>query len=545
MVSVEGVLSYLAQVGVVLALLVSLGITLWVTRPHDEWKRRLRSRFILGIPWGTLVVLIWVLLVYLLVQDGITDWNNPLRLPFSSWSYSYPLGWFFAAFSHASPGHLVGNLTATLVLAPLAEYLWGHYSSDPGKRSSPSWLTHPYVRAFVLFPFGVFVVGILTALFSWGPVIGFSGVVFAFAGFALIRYPIVTIVALSARSAVRTVHLALVNPVVVTEASPQFVRPSWAGIAIQGHALGLFLGIVAAIVVLWHRDTDERPEAVRLWLGSVLVGMALTLWAIWWVRGEDTYVLFRGLGVVLVFAFATVVTLGTLASDNRIWGSITRRQVGVIVLLLPLLVMCFVAVPLNLLTVADAEPPESAVTVGDYAVFYDVDVENRFVSVVNVSVVNETTSVTTSGVIVVSEERDVWYRAVSRSELAFQGRATVHVGGLGWRDAVHVERRGWLVAGNDTVYQVWLEHDGDRRHAFATNASTAHPILDGNRVAIGADGGTFHVEVRNGGEVDRTEIPSTNESVEVGTLTIVRDDDDLIASYDETEVRIASKETYR
>lgn len=41
--------------------------------------------------------------------------------------------------------------------------------------------------------------GVLASLFALGPVIGFSGVVFALWGFALVFYPVTTIAALTGR----------------------------------------------------------------------------------------------------------------------------------------------------------------------------------------------------------------------------------------------------------------------------------------------------------------------------------------------------------
>ena len=545
MLPVEDLLPYAWLVGIWSVILFSVLSLYRLVEPDGRWGRALRTRFLMGVPWGSLVSLVGVLLVYLLVQDGITNWHRPLRVPFSSWSYLYPTGWFFAPFSHANASHLYGNLTAALVLAPLAEYVWGHYPKKRGTQTFSSWRTNPWIRAFVLFPLGVLVVGLCTSLFAWGPVIGFSGVVFAFAGFALVRYPLVTIVALVARSAVRTIHQAIVDPIVVAEAVPTLSRPSWYGIAVQGHALGLFLGVAAGAALLWYRREERRPDPARLWIGTLLVGMSLSLWAIWWVRGEGTFVLYRGLGVAAVFVLATLVTVAITASDRPLWGDLTRRQLATLVLVIPLLTMGLVAVPLNLMAVSDPTVPEDAVTVEDYRVFYAEDVENRMMSVVNVSFYNETTTLTTSGLIVVSEQRYVWYQAATRSELAFHGQTTVHLGGLGWRDAVRAERQGWRVVGNDSVYQVWLEHDDERTHAFTSDPSTASPILEDTRVTLVPEDGTFYLEASRNESVERAPVPAENESVTVGELTIHRDGDDLLASVNRTEVKIAERETPR
>ena len=55
---------------------------------------------------------------------------------------------------------------ATAAFAPLAEYAWGHFPRGRGTTSFGSWRTNPYVRAFVVFPAAVFVVGVLV-LVAW------------------------------------------------------------------------------------------------------------------------------------------------------------------------------------------------------------------------------------------------------------------------------------------------------------------------------------------------------------------------------------------
>jgi len=284
-------------------------------RPGGVWGRRLRSRLLLGVPWGTIISVLFVLAVYLFLQRGYWYWSDPVTIPFRSWSYLYPTGWLASGFSHAGPGHLRGNLTATLVLAPIVEYAWGHLPQERGTNSFDSWRTNPWIRAFVLFPAAVLGLGLLTSLFALGPVIGFSGVVFAFAGFALVHYPVATVVALLVSSVISTVVPALLNPIVsVTISASPPAPPSWAGIAIQGHALGLFLGLVLGLAVL-HRRTG-RPSAARVWLAALVFAVVQRLWAVYWFRGEGTYVLFRGLGVALVLLLAFLITVAAVASER-------------------------------------------------------------------------------------------------------------------------------------------------------------------------------------------------------------------------------------
>ncbi|QCC60963.1 rhomboid family intramembrane serine protease [Natrinema thermotolerans] len=531
MVSVAALLTVL----VAATLLGSVAVVRRLHRPARRWRDRLRSRFVLGVPWGSLLVIAVVLAVYLFVQGGITDFDDPVTIPFRTWSYFYPLGMITASFSHAGPSHLLGNLAGTIVVAPLAEYAWGHYPTDGNAAADAaagragSLYRNPRVRAFVCFPLAVIAVGLATSLFALGPVIGFSGVVFAFAGFAIVHYPIVTIVAtLGIQGAILRLYSALQNPIYVYTAQPSPPSaPSWAGIAIQGHALGLFVGFVLGIVLLERRG--RRPDPLRLWLAVLLFGFAKGLWAIYWFGGENTYLLYQGPGVVVVAVLALVVTLAVTASerpavprrlakavpgsapdafetdgdraidrplelaraddgddrpgndrlervrelaggtrdraaDGGSLAALSRKQVAVLAVIGVLALLAGVAVPANFLVVEDASATtETAVQIEDYTVEYVEGVPNGLVSGVGIEAIESDEGLESSGVIVASERRQVWLEAVSAQRLSATGEETVYVGGAGWREAVHVERAGWEPVGNDTVYQVWLRPDGGER----------------------------------------------------------------------------------
>ncbi|USZ68442.1 rhomboid family intramembrane serine protease [Halorussus salilacus] len=535
------------QVAIPLAFLLSFALVWRLDRPRGRWGQRLRTRFVLGVPWGSLVSLGVVLAVYLFAQQGAQRWHAPLTLPFSSWSYLYPTGWVFAAFSHAGSGHLLGNLTTALAVAPLAEYFFGHFRAERGENPFSSWSTDPYVRAFVVFPAGVLVVGLATSLFSWGPIIGFSGVVFAFVGFALVRYPLLTVVAVSGQEVVGTVYNALRDPVVVGSAGPGFSEPWWYGVAVQGHALGLLLGAILGVAVLYRRR--ERPSALRLWTGAVVLGTTMTLWALWWYRGESSYVLYRGLGVVFVVALAAVTTLAATADRRPLFGNVSRQQVGLLALLLPLAAMAGVAIPVNLGTVTDAGAPGGgpAVEVGGYTVTYAENVSNEKVSVVDVELLGESTDVRTSGVVVVNEDREIWTQQVSKGRLAFSGRANVRVGGLGWSEVVSVQRRGWSAADGPTAYQVWLRGPDDEgwTQTFASDPATAGPTLAEKNVSVVPEDGDFRVRLSaNDSTVAEGPVPATDGNMTLDDVRFEREDDDLFAEVDGTRVRVASKETY-
>jgi len=540
------------QVAVPVALALSAALVWRLDRPRGRWGRRLRSRFVLGVPWGTLASVCGVLAVYLLVQQGAARWRAPLTLPFSSWSYLYPTGWFFAAFSHAGPGHLVGNLTTTLAVAPLAEYFFGHFRPERGHNPFSSWRSNPYVRAFLLFPAGVFVVGLATSLLAWGPIIGFSGVAFAFVGFALVRYPLATVVAVSAQGVIRTVYRALRDPVAFGSGGTSFSQPWWFGIAVQGHALGLFLGVLLGILVLYRRN--ERPGALRLWTGALVLGVSMNLWAVWWYRGESSYVLYRGLGVLFVLAVAALVAAAATADARSLSlplvEDVTRQQVGVVALLVPLAVMAGVAIPVNLTSVGDASVPGDGpgIETDGYVVTYAENVQNRKVSVVDVELFGETTDVTTSGVIVVNGDREIWTQEVPKARLASAGRLGVRVGGVGWSEVVGVQRRGWSVADGPTAYQVWLRGPDDDgwTHTYASDPATAGPTLANRTVDVVPANGTFYLRLsaENDSTFRTAPVPAVNESVTLGPVRFEREDRRLFAAVDGTRLRIASREAY-
>lgn len=535
----------LTRLAIVGTAALSLVVIWWFDRTRDLGTKR-RRRLLLGLPWGTFVTILLVLAVYLFVQDAWGNWFEPVVIPFRSWSYLYPLGVVVSGFAHHGVGHLTGNLIGTLVLGTLAEFAWGHFPTRRGSESFSSLRTNPYVRAFVTVPGVVVVVGLLNSAFSWGPVIGFSGVVFAFAGFAFVRYPLLTVVALTADDVVDVIYRALQDPVVVSRAKPSFGEPWWAGIAVQGHLLGLFIGLAIGAYALRHRD---EPAAVRRWIGAVLVAGSLSLWAIWWFRGNEQFVLYRGLGIVFIFVLASLITwsLRSIQSDRTI-RDVPWRTVGTLGLVFPILVIGAVAVPLNLGTGAqdDISANATSVEVRDYSITYAENVTNRQTNVVNLSVLGETTAVKASGVIVRSDRRHIWTQAVSKSRLAFTGTTRVRVGGLGWQETVTVSRQGWSLAGNGSAYRVWLRGpSGPWKQAYRS-AEFAEPTLAGKKIGIRPLRNGFFLELReNGSAVALLPLPATNTSVSGAGITIVREDRKLVARFNRTRITIAKRETYR
>ncbi|MFD1512639.1 rhomboid family intramembrane serine protease [Halomarina rubra] len=502
----------------------------------------LRRRLLLGVPWGTLLVTGFVLAVYFVVQGGWERPNAPMVIPFRAWSYFYPQGILTAPFSHASLGHLTGNLFATLTLASVAEYAWGHYPRERGIQTFTSLLTNPFGRIAV-FVVGTLAVGVLTGVFALGPAIGFSGVVFAFAGFALMRYPLSTVVALSASGVVSLLYSAVQNPILTQGGRSAFITPWWASIAIQGHALGLFLGAVLGI--LYVRHVDERPPALRLFAGALLFSVAQGMWAVYAPLDGGRYELYRAAGAALVFVLAALVTSAVRAADRSFVGrlDLSYRETAIGLVLAVTVALAVVAVPYNLFTVAnpDAGVTETnSVEVGDYTVFYAHDVPNQYISSVAIDSSAVSSNVNASGVIVVSDDREIWWPVTSTNRLANSGRALVRVGGVGWRESITADYVSWAPVGNRSAYVVYLHHEEATRLAYVSEPSRADPTITGRNVTV-VPGRQFSLRVTRGDEViGEAPVPVGNNSTSAGGLTFVREDRRVVATTDDgTRVTVA------
>jgi membrane associated rhomboid family serine protease len=580
-------------------LLGSVAIVRRLATPARPWREVARERLVWGVPWGSLVVILGVCGVYLFVQDGISDPENPVTIPYRAWSYFSPLGMATASFSHADLAHLAGNLIGAAVVAPLAEYAWGHYPDDDDVgEDAPAWRANPWLRALVVFPLIVIVVGLVTSLLALGPVIGFSGIVFAFAGFAIVHYPIPTLIGtIGVQGALMTIFQAFQQPVTVYIAEPTPPGPpSWATIAIQGHALGFFVGLVLGLLLV--RQRNRRPDPLHLWLAVLLFGFSKSLWAIYWFGAEDTFVLLRGPGVIIIVALAVVVTLAVTGADRPLVPRSLRERLsrssapspverpleladsdrtgprldriaelargsesGVssteplyqreafVAVLLVTAVLAGMAIPTNLLLVDAASASESAVEIEGYTVEYAEGVDSQLVSPVAIGPFNETVAIESNGVIVSNDQRQIWFEAVTSQRLAFTGEETVYVGEPGWREAVTVERTGWEPVGNETVYQVWIEGGGESRQlAHESNESTADVRIDDRELAVASEDGEFvlDVETGDGAESDAATvpIPTTDEPTEANGLTFEYDDGTVYAVSNGTEVAVAARETY-
>lgn len=487
-----------------------------------------RSRLIGGVPWGTLVTVCLVVGVYLGLQRGLWQWSDPLVAPFRSWSYFYPTGVLTSGFTHASPSHLISNMTATAVLAPIAEYAWGHYPSGEGGREaieSAPWYRRPWLRAFVLFPVISVAAGLLTAVFALGPVIGFSGVVFAYGGFAIVQYPLTTVVGLLSVSVLRTLVDAVVSPVTVAAVGTGTPGPpGWATIAVQSHGLGFLVGLLLGLAVLRHRD--HRQATWRIAVALVIYGLTRGLWQVYRIAGNDVYVLYRAVGVAVVLVLAAVTVLAVSGTDRElpIGETQTWSDAGTVVLILVTAVLIGMAVPFGLVTVEAGgdgeERPELAVN--DYRITYAESTTHQLVPAISVGPLSELTEIETSGLIVYSEQRHVWSRERSPQQLATSGGTELTVGGVTWLKTVDVDRVGWRVAGNRTVHAVAVHHDNRSKRIPVVEQAQAGPRIDNRTIAVVIDDADrFAVEVQTPtGGVEQAMMPEVNESTTVGDLTL-------------------------
>lgn len=526
-----------------LAIILVFGTVWWLGVPLRDWHAKLEERFLFGIPWGTLVVVGGLFAVYLFVQDGWTNWDRPVVVAFMASSIFDPTGWFFAGFAHSSPGHLRGNVTTTLVFAPIVEWVWGHHPPERRRSWEPDWLRRPVLRAFVLFPLGVGVIGVIAALTSWGPVIGFSVGAYALIGAAVINYPVAAIIALVARQTVRVLWNAWTDPVTITETAVRTVRPSWYGTAVQGHLIGLLLGVLLGLLLLRYRN--RRPNPAIVGVATVFLGMYLSLWALWWILGPERFVVFRAIGVALVFGLGIAVALIVSHPDSRPSGlPVDLRRVAVGVIILAVLGMGIISLGINLATVEAPDRPVAA-EVNDYELYYGQNVPDGMMNVIDIDAMGLTTDVTTSGVVIVSEDRNAWYQPVSSVELRNRGLRSFTVGGIGWSEPVWVQRMGWQPIGNSPVYRVRIGVEERWHHAFASEPKSADPTVAGHNFTFHAEPGQFQIGIEYRDSVEKIQIPEDGETVAVHDVKIEREGSLLRAKADNTTVTIATRERYQ
>jgi len=534
---------------VLVAIVFSLAVVLVTSDRTGQFLARLRRRFVIGVPWGTILTISFVLAVYLFVQGGLANPRDPLVIPFRSWSYFYPVGMLTAPFAHGSLGHITGNLVATAIFAPIAEYAWGHYPRERGSHSFSSPLTNPYVRILIV-PATAFAVGLFSSLFALGAVIGFSGVVFAFAGFAIVQRPLLGLLALLGNRILGLTVTALQNPQTVALPKPRVITPWWANVAIQGHAIGILAGGLLGFALVYSRD--RWPDSAKLWFGLLAFATFQGLWAFYVPQGGGRYVLLRWLGTAVVFVLVAVAVLALTGDYRPVWRQLNESDIGLESLvrttaLLTILVLTVVlsgaAIPYNVAPVNQAATPDPTVEVRDYSVGYAEDIPDGYIGSVQIPFAENRTNVNTSGVIVTSDRRHIWHTVVLKSRLATRGRAVVEVGGIGWRRDVIVNRSGWKPVGNQSVYKVYLRPRGDAPTlGYTSEPRGAEPVIGGRNVTLRPTDEGFQFAVSMGGQmVGRAPVPANGANATAGGITFVRNDSRVLARFNETRLTIATK----
>jgi len=383
-------------------------------------------------------------------------------------------------------------------------------------------------------------VGLFGSVFALGPVIGFSGVVFAMAGVALVTRPALFLGAVLANRFLTLLFNTFLSPEPTVGASVRFVTPWWANIAIQGHAVGLLTGVFLGAAVLSARKRRRSPT--WLFFAALVFAVSNGLWAVYVPRGGGQYTLFRWLGTSLVLVLAVLVAAAVQLPNERLvpdfdggWPSLAGFALIVV-----FGALCLAAVLTGFAAIDGADTSEDGLDVRDYVVTYEEDVPNAYAG--SVPLVDRTNrTINESGVIVASPRRDVWITAVPANRLALAGNTSVVLGGLDWRETVSVTRTEWAVSGNDTVYRVTLAREGnDSRTAFTSPPSTAGGTVAGRNLTLRAVDDGFAVNVsRNGEYVDSGPVPGNMTSERVGGLTLRRENETLYASRNDTRVPVA------
>ena len=504
--------------------IVLLAVGAYLVRPSvlHEAVSRMRARFVAGLPLGTLVIIAVNIVFFLFAQRAYT--GDVLTVPYLSWSYTYPTGFLTGPIGHANLSHILGNLTAAVVFAPVVEYTVGHkvdLSGEPSRR--------PLLRALVGVPLLWYGVGVFLSLFSWGPSIGFSGVVYFFFGFVIVFYPVVSVGLIVVIDAFRTLFNALRSPVTTSSPGEAFFTPSWANIALDGHVLGLLVG--AGVAILLARRRGRRIDGYRVGAAVFVIGLAQGLYAVWTLDGS-TYVLYRAAGVAFVGFLA--VLLGYAAeveSSSRPFFQLDtftpRRAVSVSAVVVPVVVLCVVGFVTGLGTVSTVDDVET-VDVGGYSVWYGEDVENE--RVVSVPLIDAApVNFTVSGVIVTNENRGIWYRVASKERLRTDPSRSFLVGGLGWHDEVEVERVGLRSSTGNSSYSVLVTARNETRAVYDSSPARTRTTVDGWHLSLTVEDGERSVRMRRG-EQTRT-VPLRNRTFTAEGVTFGTDDGDVVVGF--------------
>ena len=252
---------------------------------------------------------------------------------------------------------------------------------------------------------------------------------------------------------------------------------------------------------------------------------------------------------ILIVAYLLLVlpALPPVLPDRVTGGALGRRQAALATLVVLTTLVALVGVPFGLTVVGDEVPGSGGVEVGDYTVTYEA---NATADRSTLGFPDAETERTYDGLLVVSDDRELFTVGERAEVIEFDGEATVTVGGPGWHETVRAERLGWEVLGNETAYAVDLIHDGETTRSFTSEPVSVDATIDDHRLSIEPvdDAFVIHLE-RDGAAVGTVPIPDagtteqldefefTTESADDGTLK-------LYATVDESTVKIAKQESY-
>ncbi len=251
--------------------------------------------------------------------------------------------------------------------------------------------------------------------------------------------------------------------------------------------------------------------------------------------------------VILVTVILALPALPPLLPDRLLASPISRRGAAVGVIALFAVAVGLVGVPYGFILVDDPEiEGANGVTVGDYQVAY---VENATTghSVAGDVIDEEALQSEISGVVVISDQREMWTTGVRPAALAFQGNASLQVGGLGWHESIKAQRQGWSVVGNDSAYVVDLVVDGKRTRSYTGEAVRADLRVDGHHLSVVPGEDDFGVRVtRNGTTVGTATVPEVNATATAGPLAFVTEQRGggraVFAESNGTRIRVATRD---
>jgi hypothetical protein len=320
-----------------------------------------------------------------------------------------------------------------------------------------------------------------------------------------------------------------------------------------GVAFVLLLSIVVAVAASGPDDriprlfdTDrqipDRRVLAGIWLLLVAILAASSLAG---ARQVDApFLAVAGPAVVIALVLA-IPALPPLVPERWYAGPVTQRHAGLVGLVMLVLLVASVGIPLGFITVEDDTVANaSTVTVEDYTLAY-VDNGTTGHSMAIDLYEDDQLQSNVSGVILVSDRREMWTIAVPEQSLAYSGDASVQVGGLGWRETVEVERTGWDVVGNDSAYVVDLVVDGERTRSYTGDPVQSGVRIDDHTVSVVPTDEAFELRVdRDGTLVGTGSLPDGDGSTTVGPLTFATEDDEthVVARSDGTEVTVATRE---